>query len=186
MPSGVLSVSQEEVFKMVYNIGDNVVYGGNGVCKVTEIKEMSFFNEAPKKYYVLEPIFSKQSSTLYVPLDNEVMVAKIMPVIGRDEALELIKSLNDDKVEWIDDKNLRKDTYNSIVTRGTREEIMGVIKAVLRQQARLSSEGKRLNMQDEKALVDAETRMNAELALALDIRPDEVPEYIRKEAKIAI
>ena len=146
---------------------------------------MSFFNEAPKKYYVLEPIFSKQSSTLYVPLDNEVMVAKIMPVIGRDEAMELIKTLNDDKIEWIDDKNLRKDTYNSIVTRGTREEIMGVIKAVLARQAELSSEGKRLNMQDEKTLVDAESRMNAELALALDIEPDEVSDFIKRETSIA-
>ena len=155
---------------MSYNIGDNVVYGGNGVCKVTEIKEMSFFNEAPKKYYVLEPIFSKQSSTMYVPLDNEVMVAKLHPVMGRAEAMDLIKSLADNKVEWIDDKNVRKDTYNSIVTRGTREEIMGVIKAVLTHQAMLNSEGKRLNMQDEKALVDAENRMNAELALALDTR----------------
>ena len=171
---------------MSFSIGDKVVYGGNGVCKITEIKEMSFFNEMPKKYYVLEPIFTKQTSVMYVPLDNEVMVAKIRPVIGRAEALQLIETLSENKVEWIEDKNLRKDRYNSIVARGTCEEIMGVIKAVLTHQARLVNEGKRLNMQDEKALVDAENRMNAELALALDMQPDEVPDFIRKEAKVAI
>ncbi|MCR5804543.1 MAG: hypothetical protein K6G47_09805 [Clostridia bacterium] len=170
---------------MKFNIGDNVVYGGNGVCKITEIKKMSFFNEAPKDYYVLQPLFTKQASVMYVPLDSEVMVNKLRPVIDKDEAMSLIKSLPDNNIDWIDDKNLRKDTYNSIVTKGTRKEIMGVIKAVLTRQAELSSEGKRLNMQDEKTLVDAESRMNAELALALDMDPEEVPDFIRKEASIA-
>ena len=171
---------------MKYKIGQNVVYGGNGVCKITEIKEMSFFNEEAKEYYVLEPIFTKQTSTMYVPLDNEVMVKKLCPVISRDEAIELIKNLGKTSVEWIEDKNLRKDTYNTIVSRGTRKEIMGVIMTVLERQAQLISEGKRLNMQDEKTLADAESRMNAEIALALDMRPEDVPDYIRREAKLAI
>ena len=171
---------------MKFNIGDNVVYGGNGVCKITEIKAMSFFNEPAKSYYVLKPIFSKQASVMYVPLDSEVMVAKLSHVIGKEEALSLIESLPTNNIEWIDDKNLRKDTYNTIVTKGTRMEIMGVIKAVLMRQAELINEGKRLNMQDEKTLTDAENRMNAELALALDMQPEEVPEFIRKEAKIAM
>lgn len=164
---------------MKFNIGDNVVYGGNGVCSITEIKDMSFFNEPAKSYYVLKPIFAKQASVMYVPLDSEVMVAKLIPVIGKEEAMFLIESLPTNNIEWIDDKNLRKDTYNSIVNKGTRMEIMGVIKAVLTRQAELVNEGKRLNMQDEKTLTDAENRMNAELALALDMDPEEVPGFIR-------
>ncbi|MBO7450578.1 MAG: CarD family transcriptional regulator [Clostridiales bacterium] len=172
---------------MEFKVGDNVVYGGNGVCKITEIKEMSVFSGAPlKKYFVLEPIFTKQSSVMYVPLDSEVMLAKIHPVIDKEEALSLIKELPNNNIEWIEDKNLRKDTFNTIVTKGTRMEIMGVIKAVISHQAELVNEGKRLNMQDEKTLTDAKNRMNAELALALDLQPDEVPEFIRKEIKIAI
>ena len=62
---------------------------------------------------------------------------------------------------------------------GEFSEIMGVIKAVLTRQAELVNEGKRLNMQDEKTLTDAENRMNAELALALDMDPEEVPGFIR-------
>ena len=42
----------------------------------------------------------------------------------------------------------------------------------------LAGEGKVLNMQDEKILAEAERRMNAEFAVALDMRPDEVVEYI--------
>ena len=166
---------------MKFNIGDNVVYGGNGVCSITEIKDMSFFNEPAKSYYVLKPIFAKQASVMYVPLDSEVMVAKLIPVIGKEEAMSLIESLPTNNIEWIDDKNLRKDTYNSIVNKGTRMEIMGVIKAVLTRQAELVNEGKRLNMQDEKTLTDAENRMNAELALALDMDPEEVPGFIRDQ-----
>ncbi|MCR5616812.1 MAG: CarD family transcriptional regulator [Clostridiales bacterium] len=170
---------------MKFKIGDNVVYGGNGVCKIIGIKDMSFFNEAPKKYYVLAPVFTKQSSVMYVPLDSKVMVDKLSHVIDKEEAMSLIRSLPDNNIDWIEDKNLRKDTFNSIVTKGTRKEIMGVIKAVLTRRAELTSEGKRLNMQDEKTLFDAEARMNAEIAIALDMDPDEVPDFIRREASIA-
>ena len=172
---------------MKYTKGDTVVYGGSGVCKVDDIKDISFYHERPQKYYILKPLFTKQQElVVYVPYDNEKLVSRMQPVISKEEAIKLIDDISDVKLEWIEDRNQRKDTYGSIVTSGSRREIVDVISLIRNHRATLEAEGKRLNMQDEKALVDAETRMNAELALALDIRPDEVPAYIRKEAKIAI
>lgn len=167
---------------MKFNIGDNVVYAGNGVCRITEIKDMSFFDEAPQKYYVLEPYFTKQASTMYVPLDNEFLVSKLSYVITRDEAMNLIKTLKSCKTEWIEDRNVRKDTFNSVVVRGTREEIMVVIKTILDQQQKIAEEGKRLNMQDEKVLTEAMNRINNELALVLDMSPEDVPDFVRENA----
>lgn len=167
---------------MEFGIGDSVVYGGNGVCKITEIKDMSFFNEAPKKYYVLEPMYVKNASTMYVPLDNEVMVSKMQNVINRDEAMKLIMLLSDCKTEWIEDRNARKNAFNSTIARGSREEIMRVIKTILNHQSEITKEGKRLNMQDEKALNDAMNRINCEFAVALDMKPEEVPDFVRATA----
>lgn len=166
---------------MEFKTGDSVVYGGN-VCQITEIKDMSFFNEAPKKYYVLEAVFSKQASVVYVPLDNEVMVNKMQMVIDRDEAMALINVFADCDTTWIDDKNKRKNEYAGIVTKGSREDIMRVIKTILARQKELTSEGKKLNLQDEKVLNEALNRMNGEIAIALGMKPEEVPLFVRETA----
>ena len=155
-----------------------VVYGGNGVCKISEIKKISFFHEPPKPYYILEPMFSKQSSVLYVPLDNEVMVSRIRPVLNRDEAIELLDNIKNIAALWYEDRNERKEMFSKIIAGGNREDILGLIKAVVNHREKLSLEGKRLNMQDEKALNEAESRISAEFAVALDMNPDEVPEYL--------
>ena len=49
---------------------------------------------------------------------------------------------------------------------------------ITKHRESLAEEGKVLNMQDEKILAEAERRMNAEFAVALDMRPDEVVSYI--------
>ena len=66
---------------MNYTVGERVVYGGSGVCSIDDIRDISFYHERPKKYYVLKPMFVKQASTVYVPFDNEKLTAKIKPVI---------------------------------------------------------------------------------------------------------
>lgn len=163
--------------------GETVVYGATGVCTIQEITEISFFNERPKKYYVLKPLFNKQAAVLYVPFDNEEMTSRMKPVISRDEAMSLISSVDEKTIEWIDDKNVRKSMFNKIISSGTREEIIALIRLINQRRDELSAEGKRLNMQDEKALAEAERRMNAEIAVALNIEPDKVAELFLEEAQ---
>ena len=162
----------------MYTVGDTVVYGGSGVCEIDDIRDISFYHERPKKYYVLKPMFVKQSSTVYVPFDNEKLTANIQPVISKDEAIELIDGIGSEESEWIDDRNQRKDHFNDLLSNGTRKQIINLISMITKHRDTLAGEGKVLNMQDEKILAEAERRMNAEFAVALDMRPDEVVEYI--------
>ena len=106
---------------MEYSVGETVVYGGSGVCEISEIKDVAFGRERPQKYYVLNPLFSKQDSTVYVPFNNEKLVAKMQPIISREEALELISEVKNNECEWIEDRNLRKETYSSYLSSGTRK-----------------------------------------------------------------
>ncbi|MCQ2504439.1 MAG: CarD family transcriptional regulator [Saccharofermentans sp.] len=163
---------------MDYSVGERVVYGGSGVCSIDDIRDISFAHERPKKYYVLKPLFAKQASTVYVPFDNEKLTSKIQPVISKDEAMELIDGYSNDDSEWIDDRNRRKDKFNDLLSNGTRKEIMELIGMITKHRESLAEEGKMLNMQDEKILAEAERRMNAEFAVALDMMPDEVETYL--------
>lgn len=163
---------------MKYTIGDTIVYGGNGVCKVSGIELKNMFGDGDEQYYVLTPLFINQASTLYVPVNNEKMTSKIKPVISQREATELVKNIPNIKIEWIEDKNLRKNTFSHLINFGTREDIIGIINLINMHRDALTNEGKRLNMMDEKLLNDALRVMNGEFAVALGILPNEVPDYI--------
>ena len=169
---------------MGFKVGDNIVYAGSGVCQIDAIKDISFFKEKPQKYYVLKPLFVRQSQVMYVPFDNKAQVERIRPVLSKKEAKALLDKLPfDDGLEWIEDRNDRKDAFADIIVNGTREDIMGMIFLIKRHAAKLSGEGKHLNAQDERALNDAKVRMNNEIALALDLQPDQVTELIHEKTE---
>lgn len=163
---------------MGFKIGDNIVYGGSGVCQIDDIKDISFFKEKPQKYYVLKPLFVTRSQFVYVPFDNEAQVSRIKPVASKKEAIALIDKLPIDNCTWIEDRNERKVSFNEIIADGSREDIVGLIYLLNRHAEMLEKEGKHLNAQDERALIDAKNRMNNEIAVALDMEPDSVVEMI--------
>lgn len=166
---------------MSFSVGDAVIYGGSGVCRIDDISDISFFHERPSKHYVLTPLFVKQPSTVYVPFNNEKLVAKLQPVIGKEEALDLIKEVKNNKLSWIEDRNSRKEKYVNILSTGTRKEIIDLIGVISTRRDELLSDGKTLNMQDEKILFEAEKRMTAELAVAIGVEPQDIKDLIKAE-----
>ncbi|MCQ2515814.1 MAG: hypothetical protein MJ094_03000 [Saccharofermentans sp.] len=163
--------------------GDTVVYGASGVCEIEDIRDISFYHEAPQKYFVMKPLFVKQAQVMYVPYDNEKCKARIRPVITKDEAMELIYSIDISDTNWIEDRNARKNTYGTMITKGDRKDIIQVINNLYAHQQRLEDCGKTLNQQDEKMLNDARHRIDAEFAVALDIDPKDVPDFILENAR---
>ena len=164
---------------MTFSKGETVVYGGSGVCEIDDIKDVRFYHERPQKYYILKPLFVNQAQVVYVPCNNEKLTSKIKPVISKKEALELIHSIDDNSVEWIEDRNERKEAFNNIVNTGSREEIVSMISLIESHRSKLAGEGKKLNAQDERILSEALRRINSEFAVALGMDPDAVDSYIR-------
>ncbi len=166
---------------MSFAVGDAVVYGGSGVCKIDDITDISFFHERPSKHYILTPLFVNQPSTVYVPFNNEKLVSKMKPVITKDEAYELIHRVKTNDFAWIEDRNERKVKFIDCLSNGTHAEIIDMIGVIINRREELLNEGKTLNMQDERILNDAERRMTAELAVALEKEPSEIKDLIRTE-----
>jgi len=171
---------------MSFSKGETVVYGGSGVCEIDDIKDVRFYHERPQKYYILKPLFVNQAQVVYVPCNNEKLTSKIKPVITKKEALDLIHSIDDNSVEWIEDRNARKEMFNGLLSSGDRKNIINLISTICAKRKMLEEEGKSLNQQDEKILTDAQRRMDAEFAVALGIDLHEIPEFIEEEkAKVS-
>lgn len=163
------------------SIGDTVVYGGNGVCKVDAIQDIRMGHERPQKYYVLKTLFVRQTVTVFVPINNEKLMAKIQPVISKEEALDLIDTIEPGKGEWIEDRNERKTRFSEMLSSADRREIISLISIISKHRDELAKDGKSLNMQDEKYLTDATHRINSEFAVALDMNIEDVPGFIREK-----
>lgn len=170
---------------MDFKKGDKIIYGGNGVCEIEDIRDISFNHEPAQKYFVLKPLFVSNSQFIYAPYDNEKVRAKMKAVISREEAMELISSLDLSDTTWIEDRNSRKNVYGSMIAKGDRKDIIQVINNLYAHRLKLGEMGKILNQQDERLLNDARHRIDAEFAVALGINPEEVVDFILKNANKA-
>ena len=87
----------------MYQIGDIIVYGGEGVCRVEEIgvPKISGVNKQ-RQYYTLAPLY--REGKVFTPVDTKVFMR---PVVTRDEALELIKGIPSIQADVYENSNLR-------------------------------------------------------------------------------
>ena len=71
----------------MFQIGDLVVYGTTGVCRVEEITRPNLTGaDRNRQYYLLKPL--QQDGVIYTPVDNQKV--PIRPVISAQEAEALI------------------------------------------------------------------------------------------------
>ncbi len=161
----------------MFKVDDVVLYGSEGVCRITEITDKNF-GRGPEKYYVLKPVY-KALSTVFVPAGNEALVSRMHSVLSRDEVNRFIDGLPNEKLPWIEDENERKAKYKEILDSGDRCGLACVIGTIFHRRKALQASGKKLHLCDERAFKDAEKMLYDEFAYVLNISPDDVPAYIR-------
>lgn len=162
----------------MYQIGDKVCYGTEGVCSIVRIQEMKV-GGAKGKYYVLRPIY-RESATVYVPLDNERLIARMRPVLSQQELEALLVGADDAPLAWIDDPTERKDRFSRLLSDGSSADLLGVTRLLWRKRRQLYAAGRRMRSSDEQLLRDAEKLLTDEVALALALPRQEVPAYLHK------
>lgn len=161
----------------MFLINDYVIYGTTGVCQITDIRKEIFSGHVKKEYYILQPVFSC-NSTLYVPTENESGANKMRRILTRDEIYELIRNMPEDNAEWIINDNMRHDKCTEIIKNGDRKELIRLIKAMYQHKQEQTKFGKKFYIADEKLMKAAEKLLYNEFALVLNIEPEEVVPYI--------
>ena len=85
----------------MYQIGDLIVYGGTGVCRVEKVEAPKLKGtDGKRQYYTLKPLY--QDGTICIPVDTKVFMR---PVISREEAEKLIDAIPEVKAEAYHDRN---------------------------------------------------------------------------------
>ena len=163
----------------MYQIGDLILYGGTGVCRVTDIiLRKTGRTEPERQYYVLEPLYQK--GTITTPVDNDKVFTR--PVISRDEAMELIDQIPTIEAHAYHNQNLQQlENHYRAEMRGLdclsllRVTMSAYRKKVEREQKKL-----KFGAVDRRYMERAENLLYGELAVALGIARDSVQDFIAK------
>lgn len=160
----------------MYQIGDYIVYGSNGVCVVDDIGSMDVPG-IPKDrvYYTLRPCYLK-GSTIFTPADNQKVIMR--PILTREEALALVDEIGDIECLWVADEKKREQLYKEAVGTCECRELVKIIKTIYQRQQERLAEGKKITFRDEKYFSMAEDNLYGELALSLGMDKDEVKDFI--------
>lgn len=158
----------------VANIGTYVLYGKTGVCL---IKEKIIMDGG--QYYVLNPIGDSRSS-VYVPCDNDMLVARMRPLLSREEIDALLSSADEVKREWVDDRNERALMYRAVTGSGDRKELVRLLVCLMRKKQERIALGKRLSSMDENVLQECVRLVQEEFSMVLGIDAKDVGPYIQE------
>lgn len=160
----------------MFQIGEFVIYGLQGVCKVVDIGHPGI-SGVPKDrlYYTLTPTRCP-GDKIFTPVDNTKTVMR--PVISREEAMNLIDGMNAMEMFEIPDERKREFYYKNAIKKCDCGELVKIIKTTYLRKKSRNAAGKKAIADDEKYFKIAEDTLYAELAIALDMDPENVKKFI--------
>ena len=141
----------------MYEIGQLIVYGNEGVCRVEEIGTPKISGvDKHRDYYTLAPIY--REGKVFTPVDSKVFMR---PVITREEALALIDRIPQMTAEVYENSNLRflNEHYQQCIQNYTCADLLQLIKDVRAKRRQMTERGKKLG----KALLTADVRHERDL-----------------------
>ena len=149
--------------KCKYKIGEYVVYGSSGICRIDDIKDLTLSPMiGERNYYVLEQINTKMS-TIYVATDNDTLCSKMRYVLTKKEILDILHRAKENSISWIDDRKVRAQEFYNILHNGSHEDLLLMIGCIYLKSRELSDHGKRLSDSDSGVLRSAEKIIREEL-----------------------
>ncbi len=161
----------------MYAVGDKIIYGSSGVCVIVEVCTPNFSREERgKKYYKLRPVYG--SETIYAPVDTK---AFMRPVMTRAEADALIARIPEIEGYTIKSRSMTalRQEYEECFRDHNCESYIRLAKAIYNK----GEQNNKLGQTDQRYLRRAEETLHNELAVALEILPNQVADYIKSVLK---
>jgi len=165
----------------MFSAGDTVSYGTQGICRIKKVTEMTV-DKVKKQYFVLIPV-QDEKATVYVPTDNERLLANMRTVLSEEEINKLIDDASQNPMEWIEDDIARKEHCSNVIKSGDRYELMRLIEMLFLRREELKNTKKHFHLSDERYLREAERLLHDEFSYTLKISKNEVANYIFERIK---
>ena len=160
----------------MFEIGEYVVYGNNGVCRVQDITALNISGaDKGRKYYVLKPVYA-ETSTVYLPVDNGQTAMR--RILSKTEADSLLDSIPQTQMLVIRDEKTIENQYRECMRSNSCGEWIKLWKTLyFRRKSRLEK-GHKVTALDRRYYKLAEEKLCGELALVLGVDKEELAQHI--------
>ncbi len=165
----------------MYQVGQQVVYGVHGVCRIVDMEDRRV-DRKTISYFVLQPL-QQADARFYVPAHNENALAKLRPLMEKERLLELLSSRELQENQWIEDENRRKQYYRQMITDLDFEEMIKAIHTLRVQKGKLTAAGKKFHLCDDNFLRDIQKLLRLEFSLVLEIPDGQLDAYLQELMK---
>lgn len=167
-------IKAEKTEGIMYEIGDKVLYGGEGICEITGIEDRKIGDKLIS-YYILKHI-DGANSVFLVPINSKVAETKLRKVIKGNEIKDIFKMAK--KAPWKELDKERREMYRLALCNADREAIASLVKMVCEKKKELSELGKKLHKVDEYFLTEAEKLLYGEIETFFHVKKGEVVPFI--------
>ena len=160
----------------MYQIGEMVVYGGEGVCRVEAVGPLNLPGaDKDRPYYTLAPLY--RSGKVYTPVDT---AAYMRPVLSRASAEALVRSIPEIQAAACGSSNPRviNEFYQQLMGSHSCADMIQLIKTAYRKRQEKHAADAKPSQVDERYMKRAEELLYGELAVSLGIPKDQVCAYI--------
>lgn len=161
----------------MFNKGDMVLYGGEGVCRVEGIEEKKI-GTATASYYVLCRV-DGVNSVFFVPVESRAAQEKMCRVITAPEIKKIVAEARAEELPETDRE--RRELYKNAICSSDRSKIASLIKSVCALREKLDGEGKKLHKTEEYFLDDAKKFMFGELSAVFVMEKNDVIPFVLGE-----
>lgn len=166
----------------MYQVGDQVLYGVNGVCSIVA-REHRNVDRRRVEYFVLEPIHQPEAR-FYVPTQNPAAVKKLQHILTVPELEALLSSEQAHQNMWIPDENQRKLRYKELINGYDRAALLSMIGTLYHHRQLQVQAGRKFHQCDENFLRDAQKLLESEFSLVLNISQDQIESYIKSRLNV--
>ena len=167
----------------MFEIGEYIVYGTSGICRVEYICTSPYDKSDTRTFYLLVPVNNPMSSTIYTPVDNErVPMRRLM---NAEEVEALIGAIPSIGVLEVPVEKQRRELYRNTVGALRPEGYVSVIKTVEERRERLCAAHKHFPVSDMEYGRLAKQMLYSELSHVLGMPIDAVEAYILQKLQSA-
>jgi CarD family transcriptional regulator len=161
----------------MFQVGEYIVYGTSGICRVADICASPIDAADERPYYLLIPVSGSSGSTIYTPCDNERVPMR--PLMKREEIDALIAEMPSTPTLTVPVEKKRRELYRTVIATLSPVGYVQIMKTVQQRREELSQAHKHFPVTDLEYGRLAKHLLYSECAHVLDMAEDAVEEYIR-------
>ena len=164
----------------MYKINDLVLYSTHGICKVTDITDKNFSDEI-KSYYELRTLRDIKLQ-INIPVGSTKL--QMFDLMNEKEAVTVIDSFKRAEKVTFEKNYFLSPSFNKMIADADRSKAVSTIYSLLLRKKQLLSEGKKVTIQESKALATLQGIIYNELALALKNSYEEIEAMIEENISL--